>query len=270
MLKFDANSFLFLSGESLRLAAHLSATASDDDLWRLENVRTNDANILEPHIRLLMDMGFDMSSIQLNRIVQRCRDENPLSHSEMSTLSRELALRIQDESNLFSFFNLSRKEAEYFNDSEKLFGDDFALKFPSEGTFELNEAAKCYALGRSTACVFHLMRVMELGIKALSQCLGIPDPIKPSNRNWSLMLKAIKEDGIDQKWPNQAAKMAAGAEILESLYVSLDAVRNPWRNATMHVENKYTQEEAEHIFIAVKGFMKKLSTRMDEKGEPKA
>jgi hypothetical protein len=38
----------------------------------------------------------------------------------------------------------------------------------------------------------------------------------------------------------------------------------------MHVESKYTDEEAEHILVAVKGFMKKLASRMDEEGNPKA
>jgi hypothetical protein len=38
----------------------------------------------------------------------------------------------------------------------------------------------------------------------------------------------------------------------------------------MHVENKYTDDEAEDIFRAVRGFMKKLASRMDENGEPKA
>jgi hypothetical protein len=41
-------------------------------------------------------------------------------------------------------------------------------------------------------------------------------------------------------------------------------------NPTMHVESKYTDEEAEHIFIAVRGFMKKLASRMDESGQPLA
>jgi hypothetical protein len=47
-------------------------------------------------------------------------------------------------------------------------------------------------------------------------------------------------------------------------------VKNPWRNETMHVSGKYTDDEAKHIFVAVEGFMKKLSDRMDEGGEPKA
>jgi hypothetical protein len=38
----------------------------------------------------------------------------------------------------------------------------------------------------------------------------------------------------------------------------------------MHVENKYTTEEAEHIFGAVKGFTMKLASRCDENGDPKA
>lgn len=38
----------------------------------------------------------------------------------------------------------------------------------------------------------------------------------------------------------------------------------------MHVEKKYTDDEAEHIFSAVKGFMKGLASRMDEDGFPLA
>ena len=61
-----------------------------------------------------------------------------------------------------------------------------------------------------------------------------------------------------------------GGEFFDALYASLDAVKNPWRNATMHPANKYTQEEAEHIFVSVKGFMMKLASRCGENGEPKA
>lgn len=36
----------------------------------------------------------------------------------------------------------------------------------------------------------------------------------------------------------------------------------------MHVENKYTQDEAEHIFIAIRGFMKNIISRIDQDGTP--
>jgi hypothetical protein len=113
------------------------------------------------------------------------------------------------------------------------------------------------------------MRLMEIGIGAVARCLGIPDPIKPSERNWGRILESIQK-GIDKHWPNSADRMSGDGALFESLHASLDAVKNPWRNATMHVDNKYTDDEAEHIFMAVKGFMKKLASRCDEGGNPKA
>jgi hypothetical protein len=179
-----------------------------------------------------------------------------------NTLRRELSLKV--------VLVLQPQETSYFAPKTPLFGQDFADKFKTEGAFELDEAAKCLALSRSTASVFHLMRVLEIGIGALSACLGIPDPIKPADRNWAIILKRIKEGGIEKKWPIAANRMSGDGLLFETLHASLDAVKNPWRNETMHVSGKYTDDEAKHIFVAVEGFMKKLSARMDEKGLPLA
>jgi hypothetical protein len=154
----------------------------------------------------------------------------------------------------------------YFESRTPLFGKRFQESFIS-GAFELDEAAKCLALGRPTASVFHLMRMMEIGVRAVARCLGIPDPL-PADRSWGPVLKKVRE-GIDAKWPTVAARSSGDGELFDALYASLDAVKNPWRNPTMHPANKYTDDEAEHIFVAVRGFMMKLASRCDENGEPK-
>jgi ABC-type Fe3+-hydroxamate transport system substrate-binding protein len=41
-------------------------------------------------------------------------------------------------------------------------------------------------------------------------------------------------------------------------------VKDAWRNHTMHARAKYTEEEAEQIFNAIKGFMQKLAERLAE------
>jgi hypothetical protein len=156
----------------------------------------------------------------------------------------------------------------YFEPRTPLFGVEFQGRFIS-GAYELDEAAKCLALGRPTASVFHLMRMMEIGVRAVARCLAIPDPIHPADRNWGAVLKKVRE-GIDAKWPTAAARSSGDGDLFDALYASLDAVKNPWRNATMHPANKYTDDEAEHIFMAVRGFMAKLASRCDENGEPKA
>jgi len=47
-------------------------------------------------------------------------------------------------------------------------------------------------------------------------------------------------------------------------------MQNPYRNATMHLDKVYTPEDARYIFEVVGGIMRKISSRMDENGDPKA
>lgn len=176
-----------------------------------------------------------------------------------TTLRRELSL--------MTLFVLGAKEQKYFSPEEALFGDEVKTKFGSIA-FDLDEAAKCYALGRPTASVFHQMRIMEASVRAVARCLKIPDPTRPAERNWGFVLGEIRK-GIEHRWPTAADRMGGDGQVLESLYAFLDAVKNPWRNDTMHPAAKYTDDEAEHIFVAVCGFMKKLASRMDENGDPK-
>ncbi len=270
MLKFDANRFANITSETSRLATVLDNLKEEKDKWRSDEQKNHDSKIIRGYASFLNDAGMVISLAQVNRICAECDDEErPLSKDRFSALLRDLLARMADESELLTFLSITPKEAAYFEPKQPLLGKDFVDRFPTEGAFELDEAGKCLALGRSTAATFHLMRLLEVGIRALARCLGITDPIKPSQRNWAVILQSIK-DGIGAKWPSSQAKQLDGADIFDELYASLDAVKNPWRNATMHVDNKYTNEEAEHIFIAVKGFMKKLASRMDEQGEPKA
>lgn len=173
--------------------------------------------------------------------------------------------RLTDELRLIHLYGLDAAKVKYFEPKEPLFGIGFQTTFPS-AAYELDEAGKCLALDRSTAAVFHLMRMMEIGLRAMSACLALPPPTKAGDRNWGTMLRAINS-AIEAK-TKSGAWSGDDRAIFAELYASVEAVRIAWRNATMHVENKYTADEAEHIFIAVRGFMKKLASRCDENGLP--
>lgn len=192
------------------------------------------------------------------------------TYESLKTHSKDVSTTLQRELTQAKLISLNSQERLWFAPSEPMFGAPFAVQFNTHGTFELEEAGKCMGLGRPTAAVFHLMRLLEVGIRAMAQCLGIPDPIKPSERNWAIILKNMMDDGIKVKWPTAADRMSGDGALFESLHASLDAVKNPFRNGTMHVENKYTDAEAQHIFALVKGFMMKLTDRMDENGKPRA
>src|SRR5262249_11998183 len=123
---------------------------------------------------------------------------------------------------------------------------------------------------RHTAAVFHLMRCMEIGIRAVAISLGIPNPTTNRNRNWGNILADIKAAMDARTRANPPTWQPGDRATFESAYASLDATRFAWRNTTMHVENKYTADEAEHIYVTVRGFMKLLASRMDEQGQPLA
>jgi hypothetical protein len=83
------------------------------------------------------------------------------------------------------------------------------------------------------------------------------------------MLNAIKVE-LDKRWPLSSNKLSGDGRFFEEAYAALAAMQNPYRNATMHLDHKYTEDEAKHIFEIVKGFMRKLAERCDENGNPKA
>ncbi len=174
--------------------------------------------------------------------------------------------RFKDELDTVLFLSLNSAEQELFDPPTPPWGAKVAANFPSL-TDEISEAAKCLAVGRYTASAFHTLRSLEAGILAIARSMGLPDPIRGRDRNWGVMLKSIK-DAIDTKW-NAAGKMSGDGQTFDELYAALAGMQNPWRNATMHLENSFTKEQAQHVFDVARGFMQRVADRMDENGAPK-
>jgi hypothetical protein len=225
-----------------------------------------------PHIRnMLENVKTVTNQIGLCQSFKKADELHDLFGEDWVTIDscanslRGLNWLIKSELEESYFLHLTRSEADLYTHETPIFGKDFQSNF-SGALYDLDEAVKCIALKRSTASVFHLMRIMETGIQAVSRCLGIPDPTKLAGKNWGAILIKIKNDGIDIKtnW-NRDDK-----ELFNEIYICLDSVRIAWRNSTMHIVKTYTPDEAEHILLVVKGFMKQVAARMDEKGQPLA
>lgn len=278
MLELDAAAFF----EAVRLLQHVMTFISERKLTSHKTEKDGSVTIIpidnSTTLQIINDRNTDLRAA-LNvlgaKITLMALDDFDKTLRELPTWealekhAQDVSRTLRRELTQAKVLALSSHEIGFYQPAIPLFGATFEGKFPTDGAFELDEAAKCLALGRPTAAVFHLMRVMEIGIKALAACLGIPDPVKPAERNWSLILGKIMDDGIKVKWPNAAARMVPECVAMEQLHASLDAVKNPFRNTTMHVESKFTDSEAQHILALVKGFMMRLADRMDENGEPK-
>src|SRR5258708_35632268 len=179
---------------------------------------------------MMLEVGAKFTAIQVQRTIDFIGDEKS-TYEKLTPLVEQIDMRLRDELTSSCMLALDPKDIEFFEPKAPLFGLDYSKKFGTSGAFELDEAAKCLALGRPTAAVFHLMRLMEIGIRATARCLGIPDPLKPAERNWGHILKEVWA-GIEKKWPSTADRMHGDGALFEGLHASLDAVKNPWRNAT--------------------------------------
>jgi hypothetical protein len=129
--------------------------------------------------------------------------------------------------------------------------------FPSV-KFDIVEALKTYALDRSTACVFHLMRALEIGLSLLGSVFGV----SLAHTNWGPAIeqieKRIRGMHTDPAWngvPNVKEKQEAYAQAAGYLGIAKDA----WRNHTAHARSKYTGPEASDIMTGVRAFLCKLA-----------
>lgn len=151
-------------------------------------------------------------------------------------------------------FLLVPKEVVVYPAGEPL-GREVALRFP-QFTEDLDEAAKCLALGMGTATVFHLMRVMELAVRLLGRRLRVK--IDVENESW-YQITQHAERGI-KSLPAKTPKQKKLKEQLGSAVAHLNAVRIAWRNNVMHPKATYTPEESRVIFSHVGLFIKTLAT----------
>jgi len=166
------------------------------------------------------------------------------------------------------FLTVPFGKAEYL-EKQNLFGDVVFDKFPS-AIFDIEEAGKCFAIARYTACVMHLQRVMEIGLKSFGKCLGIMNLITTPQPSWNIVLDKTRKEIRERNDNNISAKIWASnkeKEFCEDVQPFLEAVKIAWRNPSMHVDIIYSEEIAEDIYIAIRRFMKQLAEHLNEKGK---
>ena len=174
-----------------------------------------------------------------------------------------LADLFHQESESIKFFLVKPERLKFYENTE-LAGEQYKSAFP-RGNTELIEAGNCLTFDHHTACVFHLMRALEYGLRAVAFGLGLPEPTKGNDRNWGNMLGTIKAKidtnnsalRADVKWQGEKG-------FYEKAYAFLEGVRNPIRNSTMHVESDYDEQGAIDVLNACSAFMRHIATKLVE------
>jgi hypothetical protein len=238
----------FAAAERVRLEAAIASQGAEakanypSDLINLSGVESAD-------VSATME-ALPMAFAQITRVVSLLKVGTTLG--ELLYAYRALEERLEDELKSLMYFHVPSTFARYYMDAQP-FGESVNTRFAS-AIDDIEEAGKCLALQRGTAAVMHLMRVMEAGLKALAAPLGIP--YAPS---WESYLKQIA-DKIGQPWKKKSRKWRKEEPFFRDLSGDLMTVKQAWRNPSMHIVRKYSPEEAEEIFRAVRNFMQRLAS----------
>ncbi len=172
-----------------------------------------------------------------------------------------LKKRIDDELQNRKFLAVSPAKSAFYH-SQYLFGEQVFENFPA-ARFDVEEAGTCYACSRSTASVFHLMRTMEVGLRTLGASLNNPDLDPRRNPSWERILKPCDEE-LRKPIAQRSTEWRQDELFFSNATANLRAVKDAWRNPTLHVEINYDEERALEILNAVKSFMRHLAEKLHE------
>jgi hypothetical protein len=251
MLRFHAPEFMNISN----LLCKISHTF---DVWKAEGKkRPRTLNLpamqgdLDWLYRDLTGLGLTMSAKCAKRFIEIVKSDN-IDPDKLNILAQELNQRIIDELQECNLFMVSSEKANYYNPSEPIWGKESQDRFP-ELIEDIAEANNCFALERQTACVFHLMRVMERAVKKMADQLRLPIKLN-SDKEWQRVINDIRGQ-LQILYPKHAD---ADRIKYEAALGHLETVKIAWRNPTMHPKATYTEEEAKAILNAVEIFVKDL------------
>ena len=132
---------------------------------------------------------------------------------------------------------------------------------------EIEAGVDCYALEHHTACVFHMMRVAEIGMRSLARERQVSFPKHPIEwADWQNIIDRIEKSvrTLGPSMPRGPIKDAALA-FYSGAVGQLHGFKDTFRNVTMHVRRRYDELDALRSISQVRDFMNGLSAKIGEK-----
>lgn len=105
---------------------------------------------------------------------------------------------------------------------------------------ELSESGKCIALDRHTASVYHSMRGLEFGLKALANRLGLTY----DRQTWGQIIKSIEDRIPVYRRANPRDRYLDSYSETATHFLFL---KDAWRDHTMHARKDYRPDKAKEI-----------------------
>lgn len=241
-LKIPRQSIYLSQGEKDRIVIKLNALLIECRKLKLDAA----CNHIDRFSRRLLSAGFNT----IHELVHELR------------ILRET---IEDEIKNQHFYHYPRDKAEELLQILNNWKNVFEA-FPSAKA-HIASAVDCYAMDQNTACIFHLMRVIERGLHALAreQEVVLPNDRQLEWEEWGKVIEAVdanvkKTIDSSKRGPVKDTKLG----FYRGAIGHFRSFKDVYRNNTMHTRKDYDEFDAIKALEQVRQFMGVLSTRINE------
>ncbi|MGO9121280.1 MAG: hypothetical protein ACLQPD_27175 [Desulfomonilaceae bacterium] len=271
MLEFYAALFVQVS-QFLEMIKHADVFFRDTD-WQPDEWKLLQSKL----IKILAYHQIDLGKIRLIHSEKRAKKLLEaivgINRQNIQKNSDQIKKGIDDLHEMFveelekhKLFIIRPERAEYYRKGAAFLGKNLLDEFP-DLLEDANEGAACFAVGRYTACAFHLMRIMEYVVQQFALKLEIT--FDPNEDTWGVMLDRVKQK-ID-KWDKERKRPSPAKKKYAACYKSIDGMR-PRRDDLIHHRDYYTDERVGDLKGRVKSCVEDYLKLPDWKllFEPKA
>jgi hypothetical protein len=191
--------------------------------------------------------------------------QEPHHWSELNTRSRALRSAIELELKQYFYYQYPKQKGDklgsWKNDWKGAIG-----AFPAVER-DVFDATDCYALGLSTASVFHSMRVAEQGLRALAKERKVKlvknKPLEWGT--WQEIIRALDDEIRVIGGKKAGAAKDAALEFYSGARADLNGFKDEYRNLVSHVRAAYNEHQALRALTTVNAFMERVAAKIDHK-----
>ena len=207
--------------------------------------------------------GFFTTAHATRNLVEMLKGESVIDNWEVQITIIRQSLMTELEARVF--VPIAPDHARYYREPTKDW-EEVIERFP-DAVSDIEEAGKCYALGRYAASVFHGIQVVEHGLLSLGEFMQIADP-KSGFTAVANELRRVTTKRHSDRSDFEKKHFA----FFEQMYGSVEALKTAWRNKVYHAQGKSTVMTADfspavaiEIYMATRGFMRRLATDLPKK-----
>lgn len=234
-----------------------------DRLLSKDRLRFLAGEYFHPIMGELDRMGMDDLAQKGKRLHhQIVSDINTWTADRLLDSVRDFRRDLDVELNKHRFALLNAPNDKYF-EQEKLFGEVVFNKL-KPARKEIMDAGNAFACELYTACVFHLTRATEHGLRKIAKRLNVTIADKGKNipleyGEWNKVIEAVGNKILEtRKTANNSQKQARLNYYADGLE-RCSAMKDLFRNEVSHTRKRYNYGEALGAFERVRDFMQFLA-----------